>query len=62
METLVLDGRQTIVLAIFVLFFGKFLTSKVPFPAQLQYSGASERRPYCFDRIRPPLRHLRSAI
>ena len=31
METLVLDGRQTIVLAIFVLFFGKFLTSKVPF-------------------------------
>jgi ESS family glutamate:Na+ symporter len=31
METLVLDGRQTIVLAIFVLFFGKFLTSKIPF-------------------------------
>jgi ESS family glutamate:Na+ symporter len=31
METLVLDGRQTIVLAIIVLFFGKFLTSKVPF-------------------------------
>ena len=31
METLVLDGRQTIVLAIFVLFFGKFLTGKVPF-------------------------------
>ena len=28
---LVLDGRQTIVLAIIVLFFGKFLTSKVPF-------------------------------
>ena len=31
MEALVLDGRQTIVLAIFVLFFGKFLTSKIPF-------------------------------
>ena len=31
METLVLDGRQTIVLAIFVLFFGKCLTSKTPF-------------------------------
>jgi len=31
METLVLDGRQTIILAIFVLFFGKFLTSKIPF-------------------------------
>ncbi len=31
METLVLDGRQTIVLAILVLFFGKFLTSKIPF-------------------------------
>ena len=34
METLVLDGRQTIVLAIFVLFFGKFLTSKIPFLRQ----------------------------
>jgi ESS family glutamate:Na+ symporter len=31
METLVLDGRQTIVLAILVLFLGKFLTSKIAF-------------------------------
>jgi ESS family glutamate:Na+ symporter len=31
MEALILDGRQTIVLAIVVLFFGKFLTSKIPF-------------------------------
>ena len=31
METLVLDGRQTIVLAILVLFFGKLLTSKIAF-------------------------------
>ena len=31
METLVLDGRQTIVLAILVLFLGKLLTSKIAF-------------------------------
>jgi len=31
METLVLDGRQTVVLAILVLFLGKFLTRKITF-------------------------------
>ena len=31
METIVLDGRQTIVLAILVVFLGKFLISRIAF-------------------------------